>query len=225
VIVERSQRFHHSVASRRLSLVVRGVVDNLLPRPVADAIERTVTGGWCGLRSATGLNVMNDPRVSAILLRHSACDLTVAVDDNPSILVAAIFDTDRCRTWPRGNAFVTTSSSVAPTTRISGDRRTSPSRQSRTASFTRATARVVVAAVRSDLNEHPEQVANQRLDQYLEALQAWLVAYPPPYVDAGRAVEDIGARFFADALLAARSGRITFGSVKSATFVGQGRST
>jgi hypothetical protein len=72
---------------------------------------------------------------------------------------------------------------------------------------------VVVAAVRSDLNEHPEQFANQRLDRYLEALQAWLVAYPLPYVDADRAVEDVGARFFADALLAARSGRITFGSV------------
>ena len=65
---------------------------------------------------------------------------------------------------------------------------------------------VVVAAIRTELADNSQRQDGPSLDEFLGAMEAWLRAYPLTYEDTGACAEEIGARFFADALLAAASG-------------------
>lgn len=63
----------------------------------------------------------------------------------------------------------------------------------------------VVAAVRAELAQSGER-SSPTLDEFLGAMQSWLLAYPQPYLDAGGVVEDMNGRLFADSLITAASG-------------------
>ena len=62
----------------------------------------------------------------------------------------------------------------------------------------------VIAALRSDLIERPDDWENATLERFLDAMAAWLSAFPQPYINTGEAVPDPHWRFVADLLCAAR---------------------
>ena len=63
---------------------------------------------------------------------------------------------------------------------------------------------VVITRLRSDLAENPDGWENPTLDRFLEAMAAWLSAFPQSYVNCGQDVPKPDWRFVADVLRAAR---------------------
>ena len=62
----------------------------------------------------------------------------------------------------------------------------------------------VVTSLRSDLIERPEEWENVTLERFLDAMAAWLAAFPQSYIDADESVLEPEWRFVADLLRAAR---------------------
>jgi hypothetical protein len=62
----------------------------------------------------------------------------------------------------------------------------------------------VVTSLRSELIERPEEWENATLEHFLDAMAAWLSAFPQSYVNTGEAVPNPDWRFVADVLRAAR---------------------
>jgi hypothetical protein len=62
----------------------------------------------------------------------------------------------------------------------------------------------VVTSLRSNLIERPEEWENGTLERFLDAMAAWLSAFPQSYVNTDHAVPDPDWRFVADVLRAAR---------------------
>jgi hypothetical protein len=61
----------------------------------------------------------------------------------------------------------------------------------------------VVTHLRTDLEANPDEWENPTLDRFLEAMAAWLSAFPQSYVNTGRPVPTPDWRFGADVLRAA----------------------
>lgn len=62
----------------------------------------------------------------------------------------------------------------------------------------------VVTSLWTNLQAHPDQWENPTLEQFLQAMAAWLASFPQMYVNLGRPVPEPDWQFVADVLRAAR---------------------
>ena len=62
----------------------------------------------------------------------------------------------------------------------------------------------VITRLRSDLTEHADEWENSTLERFLDAMAAWLSAFPQSYINTGESTPDPDWRFVADLLRAAR---------------------